>query len=459
MSLSFSTHRSVAARIAAKLQPLHVLAVNAGMVAISNLAAAVLGFGYWWIAARQFPPEQVGLAASAVSVMNLLAQIGEFGLGPLLLSEVPKHTRTAGSLIAAALAVTFVCSLLLAIAYVVSIRWVLPHVGAIFETPQGLAIFIGGVVLTGATVVLDQALVALLKSELQAVRLGSFALIKLIFLASVGFLASGSATATAIFATWVAGHLASIVVLGLFSSRRRQTFWRRPRMSLLKPVVGKLIGHHFLNVALQAPILLLPFLVTEMLSARVNAAFYAAWAILGVVSLAPASLSSVVVTVARREPAAFANRFTFSLVVSLAICAMASLTFWFFSPFILGLFNPEYRSIAGSSLAVLGVGTIGMAVKYHYIALARFAERMTWATVAVSVGGFAELLMSAYGASTGGLDGLARGWVIAVSIEALAMAALMGFVAAGWNFARLNVRGAKNPSRMTLVGTIVDAAD
>ena len=428
MNITASFSQEASARLSALWRPLSSLALNAGAVAASNLVAAALGFGYWWLAARRFSPEQVGLAASAVSVMNLLAQVGEFGLGPLLLSEVPKQTRTAGALIAAALTATLGCCLCLALAYVVGARLALHDVGPILQSAPGSALFVLGVVVTGATVVIDQALIAQMRSELQAIRLGGFAIVKLAFLAAAGGLAISSATT--IFTTWVAGALVSLGVLAAFSAHSRRTIWERPRVSLLRPVLGKIIGHHGLNVALQAPLLLMPFLVTQMLSARVNAAFYAAWAILGVVSLTPAALSSVVVTVARREPDAFASRFAFSLCASLAVCGTASLAFWLYSPFILALFNPQYVDIAGSSLAVLGVGTIGMAVKFHYVALGRYADRMALATLVAAVGGALELFLSTYGAASAGLHGLAKGWVIAVSLEAIPMAALMFAMAA-----------------------------
>src|ERR1700709_2674513 len=90
------------------------LLANAGAITAGNLATALLGFFYWWFAARYFSPREVGFAAGAVSIMNLLAQVGEFGMGPLLMSELPGRTKT-GAFVSAALMAALSSGLILGI--------------------------------------------------------------------------------------------------------------------------------------------------------------------------------------------------------------------------------------------------------------------------------------------------------------------------------------------------------
>jgi O-antigen/teichoic acid export membrane protein len=65
----------------------------------------VLGFGYWWLAVRMFPPQAIGFASAAISAMTLLGTIGILGLGTLLVGELPRQAGNEGPLISTALLV------------------------------------------------------------------------------------------------------------------------------------------------------------------------------------------------------------------------------------------------------------------------------------------------------------------------------------------------------------------
>ena len=82
-----------------------VIVTNAGSMIGAAAVAASIGYVYWWVAVRQFPPAAVGLAAAAVSAMTLLATIGVLGLGTLLIRELPHRPGEEGALIATSLAV------------------------------------------------------------------------------------------------------------------------------------------------------------------------------------------------------------------------------------------------------------------------------------------------------------------------------------------------------------------
>lgn len=382
------------------------LLTNAGALTAGNLGTAALGFVYWWLAARQFSAREVGLAAAAVSIMNLLAQIGELGLGPLLISELHLRAKSAGQLVSAALAVTFVSSAALALSCLYVGKLLALDLGQISNLHWCAALFVVGVATTGFTVVLDQAFVGLLRSEWQFARSVSFAVVKLALLAVLAFATDGRAGEAALFATWVLGAIASLAIVAAINAARRLTFWHAPNLLLLRPVFGSMMGHHAVNVALQTPTLALPYLVALLLSPQANAPFYAGWTLVNVILLGPASLSAVVVSVARRDPSLMARRLRLSLGLSALIVAPASLVCFGFSSFILGLFNPGYPAIAGSSLALLGFGTIGMTVKYHFIAIQRLANRTYVAAGALAIGAVAEVGAARLGGQAGGLQGL-----------------------------------------------------
>src|SRR5689334_19854196 len=82
-----------------------VMLVNAGSLIGTSAVTTTLGFAYWWMAARRFPPATVGFSSAAISAMTLLGTICILGLGTLLIGELPRQLGKEASLISAALIV------------------------------------------------------------------------------------------------------------------------------------------------------------------------------------------------------------------------------------------------------------------------------------------------------------------------------------------------------------------
>src|SRR5262249_32935590 len=162
------------------------------------------------------------------------------------------------------------------------------------------------------------------------------------------------------------------------------------------------LGHYLLDLVTQAPGLILPFLVTVMFAARVNAAFYAAWMFFGVVLLAPASLSTMLFTIGALQPATRAARARFSLWLCAAVSLVAGVGFYFLSGWILGWFGASYAQTGGPVLQVLGLAVFPVTLKFHYIAVQRLNGRMVRAAAVLGVGGTLELAFAVGGGQWGG---------------------------------------------------------
>lgn len=394
--------------------------INVWHLSFGTASASALGFFYWWYAARAFPPSAVGLAAAAISLMNFFGHLGEFGLGALMIGVAHRFEHRANAFIAAALVVGFACSVVLALGYL-GLSFALP--AELGGTVGGAGfLFVLGCGLTGLTLILDQALVGLLKARLQAVRNVAFAIVKLALLvAAPVVLAASALREQAILATWVLGLYASIALLltpALFSSRKILV---RPDLGMLKPLLPDAIGHHCLNMANLTPSLLLPFLVTVLLTPSTNAAFYAAWTLVNVAFLVPVSLATVAYAVGAQDPTKLAPKLRVSLASSLAVGAGVASVFAVGSNLILGAFSPIYAQIAGPSLQLLGFSLIPVSIKYHYVSVQRIRGRMARASVLAALGCALELGGALVGGRAGDLLYLVIGWLTGLSIEATIM--------------------------------------
>jgi O-antigen/teichoic acid export membrane protein len=421
------------------------LVTSAGALAIGATANSVLGFLYWWLAARQFAPQAVGVASAAISMMNLLGHVGEFGLGTLLMGEIPRLPRGAMALICAALLFALMSSTLFGLFYVSVAHQMSQPLGAIVGVPRGDVLFVVGCALTGFIIVLDQVYIGLRRSPLQMWRNVGFAVIKLAFLLVAAFVLKQAVDEVAIFGTWVLAQICSLLLLTLVLLAGRKTIWHAPRFGMLRPLLRNALAHHLLNVVVQTPGFALPFVVTVVLSPQINAAFYAGWTLLNIVLLVPASLTTVLFALGTFEPATLSSQIRFSLALSTTIGAFAGIGFLVLSPFILGLFSPLYAVLAGSSLRLLGFGILGVMVKFHYIAVQRLRTRVVQAAAILAAGSTLELVAAVAGGRMAGLIGLTLGWLLAVFVEAVIM---LPVVVRGARFGYASGSAAASPVQM-----------
>ncbi|GAC1381093.1 MAG: hypothetical protein NVS4B7_03560 [Ktedonobacteraceae bacterium] len=396
--------------------------INAGSLVGTTAITAVLGFVYWWLAARQFPPETVGFASAAISAMMLLGSICILGLGTLLIGELPRHTNKEMPLISAALLLVGAVGGCAGIIFAV----VIPFISADFQplraSIQDVLLFAAGVSLTAITLVLDQALIGMLRGDLQLWRNTLFAIIKLVALIMVGLWLSHTVGLT-IYTTWTIGNAVSLVALAAFVFLKKGWSGRNylPHWGLLRKLRAAAIQHHILNLILQAPALALPILVTIMLSVKANAWFYVAWTITSFVSVATRSLTTVLYAISSAERDTLPHKARLVLGLALVTCLLANCVLQLGSSQILELFGHTYAEEASWSLRILSLAAFPFIIKSLYIAICRVQNRLVGTMLPLAAYGLLELTCVAIGGHLAGLLGLSLGWLIALCIEVIFM--------------------------------------
>lgn len=402
-----------------------VMFVNAGSLVGATAVTSVLGFAYWWLAARTFPPATVGFASAAISAMMLLGTICILGLGTLLIGELPRQPGKEASLISTALIAVGGAGGGVGVLFAFAAPFLSTNLQALRASIQDIVLFAVGVSLTAITLVLDQALIGLFRGEIQLWRNTLFAVSKLVAL-FVASLWLSHAVGLTIYTTWIVGNVLSLAALTGFAVPRVRWSIKNylPRWELLWKLGGIALRHHMLNLILQVPTLAFPVLVTIVLSVTVNAWFYVSWTISSFVSAVPFALATVLYATNSNnsaQPATLAYKTRTTLALSLATCVLANCLLQFGSKQVLGLFGHAYAEQASWSLRILSLGAFPLVIKNHYVALCRIRDRMGRAILPLSISACLELAMATFGARLGGLSGLSLGWLMAVSIEAAFM--------------------------------------
>jgi len=394
---------------------------NASSLVGTQAITSAFGFLYWWLAARKFPPQAVGLASASVSAQLLLGTISIMGFGTLLMGLLRRERDLAGNLIASAIAAVGLAGSIIGLLFVWSTSWISSELIVWSANIWNALLFAASVALTSILLVLDQALIGLLLGSIQLWRNTIFALAKLGVLFAFSFWLSTRSGIT-IYATWFIGNLFSLAFLISYAIIKGDgIFDYRPKIGLIRKLGVDALVHHSLNLALQVPGFALPVIVTILLSAQQNAYFYAAWMIASFGFVGPIALATVLYAVGSADKVRLAQKFRLTLKLSLLIGFLACGGLIVIADRILDLFGSDYSNQAAGCLRILSLAVFPIIFKNLYVAIYRIRNRISTATRWVILGSFLELILAAAGCTAAGLVGLCTGWVIAVFVEGLIM--------------------------------------
>jgi len=394
---------------------------NAASMVGTTAVTSALGAAFWVVAAREFSPSDVGFAATATSAMTLLGTFGTVGLSSLLISELPHYFKRSGALISTALVIALTLSALVGMIFAVIAPRLSNELLPLGASVAAVALFALGVGLTAVTLILDQALIGLLKGMLQFARNTVFAFTKLVLLAAMAWWSRGDGIA--IYATWIAGIAASLVVLAAWQARDVNSVRAFRPTWLMVPILRRgAPRHHALNLSLQTSSFALPLVITVVLSTETTAHFYAAWMISGMLFVGSRSLATVLFAVGTQEPHLLAQRLRFTLLIAVAVGIGSSLFLALGSEQILLVFGGDYAHEASLSLKIFGLGFFPLIVRDHYAAISRIHGHLLKAARLATAGCILELGLAATGGVVWGLSGLSFGWLVAVAVQACFMA-------------------------------------
>lgn len=377
-----------------------------------------LGFAYWDVAARLFTQSAVGYSDGAISVMTLLSWVGLFGLGTLLIGELPKRSGDRAGLISAAVIASGVGSLLLTLCFIL----IVPHFTSSFndvtDSVSRAALLCAAVVLTAMTLVLDSATIGLLRGGLQLARNFTFVITKMITLVAAAVVMH-STFGIGIFMSWVAAIPVSLVPVAFYLWRNGYALIPRPDWQLLRSFGRSVLAHNWLNLAIQATPLLMPVIVASVLAPSVTAGFYVAWTIISLLYILPTHLSTVLFAVASGDPKSLAPKLRFTLRTSILIGTPAMAVLAFGAHFILSIFGTGYARVAAVPMELLALGYIPAIPRFYYIAVCRAVGKISRAAVVLTAFSVVEIVTAVFGCVRDGAVGLAVALLVVGVVEAL----------------------------------------
>lgn len=413
--MTVQTRSSPWARVLEVWQQNHELLRNAGSLAATTGLTSLFGFVYWIVAAREFTQEAVGYGSASISAIGLLGTVGAFGLGTLLIGELPRR-EARGGLFAAALATSGLGSLILGLAFPTIAKACGANFPGFAGTPTRVAIFAFGVALTGASLVFDDGTIGLMRGGVQLSRNLVMSVAKLAVLPVMAVVLH-DVFGVGLMLAWVIGTAVSFLPAAIMLARHGNRIFHRPDWRLLRRLGKIAMAHNWLNLALATPPRLIPVVVTVVVSPSANAAFYVAFMLSGFLFMIPMSLSTVLFAIVSASPELIAEKLRLAIRVSLMIGLPGMAVLAVGAHYILGIFGPGYSQLATLPLWILIIGYIPGLPKAQYIAVSRATGRVTRAATVLTTAAGCEIAAVVIGGKLGGLDGLTYAYVAVLMVE------------------------------------------
>jgi len=345
--------------------------------------------------------------------MTLLGTIGMFGLGTMLIGELPRGGNRGGLIMAAFIA-SFVGSFTLGLGFSLVSLFFGKHFVELNGTIGRAAVFAFGVAITGATLVFDDATIGLMRGGLQLSRNVTVSIAKMAALPVAAFILH-DVFGLGIMLAWLIGTVVSIILTAITIKRGGDRILHRPDWDTFWRLGKVTLAHNWLNLAITTPTKLIPVLVAIVVSPSSNAAFYIAIMMSSFLYMVPQHLSTVLFAIASAEPAKIPEKLRFVLRMSLVIGVPAGLVMGVSSHFLLSIFGSSYASLASGPLWILLIGYIPGLPSTVYIAVCRATGKVNQAAIFLTVGATIQMVALVVGGKLGGLYGLSFG-ILAVGV-------------------------------------------
>jgi O-antigen/teichoic acid export membrane protein len=393
---------------------------NALVLMVNSGITAGLGFVFWALTARLYPPTDVGLASAAISSALFVSALAQLGLPYAL---VRFSTSTIGGLPALTTTVAVVVAGVSAIAgaiFIAGIHTWAPSVQELAPLPALAAAVIVLAGATGASTVLVYASIgardtrpALAAGIVHGLVKSVLVLVFAQLLFREGF---------SVVLAWTFGTVAAVAIQA-FLLRRQMA----PRVNLQLLRLGTFLrysaGNWAGDLSWTAPGLLFPVLVVAMLGAEANAYFFIAWSIASLLAGIPTAVSSSLLAEGTHDDARTAlhlrRAFAFTLPLvgtAIAICFVAA-------PILLGLFGAPYAASGVDTLRLLSLAAFPLSVNMLYLAVARVDRDIRRiVTLTAAIGGSA-LVLGVVLVPALGATGIALGYLVTHALVAIGLTA------------------------------------
>jgi O-antigen/teichoic acid export membrane protein len=395
----------------------YALVLNSGMT-------AVLGMGFWVLAARRFSVEEVGVSSALVASLALLSTIAQLNLPNVLARFLPTAGQHTGRVIAGCCLATGLAAVVVGVVFLAGTQWWAPSLPLNTEDLRLDAWFVAALVLWCLFVLQDGALSGLRQSDWVLGKNTAHGVLKLVAL----LIPMIAVSSYGIFLAWTIPVIPILLAVGFWMVRRLVPAHVSRTASLAQPVAPRQIvrfASFDYVVALVGTGLTsaLPLIVLETSGAAAAAYFTLAWSISYSLYLVSRSMATSLLVEGAGDTSRLGEYSYRTMVHTLWILAPLVAATVLLAPVLMRMFGDQYAAEGTTVLRLLALSALPSAVIVVYSAVERVRKRMLQLVlVTVTVNATALALIWVL-LQTHGLSGLGLAWL---ATQTVAAAILLG---------------------------------
>jgi len=341
---------------------------------INTGTTGMLGVAYWLLAARRYAAVDVGQASAAYSAMNMVSGLTAANILGAVTRFIPQSGRRTSALIRRAYLFSSVASVSVAVLFLVTVS----HWGASYAELRGMIpalLFIGCVIVWGVFTLQDGVLTGLRSAVWVPIENGTFGIVKIILLLAF----AAALPRTGIEMSWmlpviVSLPLVNLLIFGrLVPAHEHLTGERRP--PTVQQIGRFLAGDYTGALCVLAISNLVPIAVAIHVGPRMNAYFYMAWTIGGVLFLLAVNMATSLTVEGAFEGGALAANCRSALRRTMLLLVPLAAVTALLAPVALGLFGRGYAAYGTPILELLAAATVPKALTEIYLGALRAQSR------------------------------------------------------------------------------------
>lgn len=390
---------------------------NSLFLMTSPMLTSGLGFFFWMVVARFYTKEEVGLGASIISAMFLLALLSTLGLGITLIRFLPKAEKPV-EMINSCFTLTGTVALALAAIFITGLNVWSPALGFIREELIFSLAFALFVLLWTLSELTDNIFIARRRAEFVLSKNTIFSLLKIplpiplvLFFHAFGIVGSWG----------IAMGVALAISLFLFLPRAQNRYNAAPKLNLgiVKDIWRYSAGNYFASLFAAAPPLVLPIMIVNLLGAVQNAYFYVAWMIASLLFAIPGAVSQSLFAEGSHFEDELPDNVSRSFIFVFVLLFPAIILLFLLAKWLLLLFGASYSANAIVLLRLLAFSSVFVAINSVYQSILRVRGRIRELVAICAFIAISVLVGSYIITPTTGIAGIGYVWIAAQGLVSL----------------------------------------
>lgn len=378
------------------------------MNSIFNMASTfmlgALGFVFWIIIARLFKAEKVGIATTLISIMTLLCSFTTLGFSSSLNRYLPKSVNKH-ALINSTFTIVTIVTILVSAAFLLGLQLFSPQLSFIQSNIFYIVSFIVFIIFCSWNTLIDSVFMAFRSAVYILIKNTIISTLKLLLpfalfvFGSYGIFASAASAITF-------GVLASFLIL-LIRFKIKLSF--SINFTLVKETSAYSFANYIANFMFNAPSLVLPVIILNIISAEYAAYYYIASMIQNILLIIPLATAQSLLTEGAYNEAELKEHVKKALATIFVMLTPALILVVFGGNILLQFFGRSYAAEAFHFLQLYSVSTMFTSLLLVTNAINNIKHRKKMLIISNLIASVLTLWLS-YVFASGTLVGIGWGW-------------------------------------------------